>query len=196
MSRQIVIPPLTQAAEIVRRYRQVLLLVEFHPITVEQRSYMAATRVMELFPGVPCYICIANLSAKDVSLPKYMIVVLVANDLFNALYTWKGQTDTLRELCCTTANRLMGVGGKSVSSSIRRDEHISAEPESIQQRKHNRDANELSRTEGRTDTEHEKRLKSWNKNFGGSQRVSRQDFNYFLRTSVHVGWTLASIKSS
>lgn len=88
---QIKIHPFTQAAVSARCFGQDLLLVETHTNIVAQRCSMATRGAMETILGVPFYIYIANLSTKDVYLPKKMIIISETNALPKIIHARSGE---------------------------------------------------------------------------------------------------------
>lgn len=56
---------------------------------------MASPGVMEKFVPVPFYIFIKDLLAKDVSLPKDVIVALATNAPTKVIHAWSDERDTL-----------------------------------------------------------------------------------------------------
>lgn len=79
VSRPITIPADTQAAVSVSSQGAGLMLVETHMHLAKRRCSMAARGIMEIFPGKPFFLYVANLSGKPVHLPKHMIVAYASN---------------------------------------------------------------------------------------------------------------------
>lgn len=87
--------PVRQVTESVRLLRQDLLLVENHPRIVDHKCLMACRGVMEIFPGVPFHICIANMLAKAVSLTCHMIVASKTNAPSHIIHARSDEPDML-----------------------------------------------------------------------------------------------------
>lgn len=64
---------------------------------VELKYFLVAGGVMKIHPSLPFYIYMANLWAKDVSVPSPMIVALANNTLPNIIHAQRDELDTLDE---------------------------------------------------------------------------------------------------
>lgn len=56
-----------------------LLTTETHHIVFEHRYSMTAQGLIDILPGMPFYLFVANLTANRVNVPKFMIVALAFN---------------------------------------------------------------------------------------------------------------------
>lgn len=92
IARLITVHALSHAAVPVTCQELGLMIVENQPDLAQQSLAMTTRGIMDILPGAPFYVLVANMPARAVSVPKCMVVAPTNNDSPCIVHAWADET--------------------------------------------------------------------------------------------------------